>query len=302
MKDFKSFFDYLSLALRYIIAGFVCLAVVLYIDPKTYNVDFFKSNITLIEKSSIMILFFAGLTGICIYAFHFAFLDKLFYSITIFAYGCFRKFSPSMKTDIREWNDLHYKTIFKRPFRQNENHYCPKEYLFTLVTQNYLRKISKNPQIKELQKQIESKLALMMFLYGCCYATLLLPYIYDFLFPNQIDGTKQGKLFWIGIVTFVITLRFDWRITLREIWVVFKYYQEPENEVTFTVVGHNDKSSVKIVSNFGKLNLQKENNYWILKTFLPKGDYLYQFDVDGTLQNDPLNANEKDGKSFLKVS
>ena len=89
MSEAKSFFDYLSLALRYIIAGFICLAVIWYIDPCIE--EFVPKPIT--NQYLVLILFIAGLTGILIYAIHYAFLDKVFYWITLLCYGFSRKYS-----------------------------------------------------------------------------------------------------------------------------------------------------------------------------------------------------------------
>lgn len=302
MNEAKSFLDYISIALRYIVAGFVCLIVLLYIDTTLFD----KIIEAKIENQHLFItLFFAGLTGITIYALHYAFLDKIFYWLTILFYSITRKFPENLRTDIKNWNSTHYKWRNKNLITKNWCH--AREYLFALVSQTYLRKVSPDLRVKELQKEMESKLALLMFLYGCCYATIIFPLLYKLLFASHVDTDKIVTVRIIGFLILALALRFDWRITLREIWITQNFYQnienkEDANEFVFILHGYMDKSTVLVFGQFGNWPMIKKKSYWILKTQIAKGEYTYEYKIDGTPLNDPCNNNVKDGKSLLVIS
>lgn len=300
MNEAKSFLDYISLALRYIIAGFVCLIVLLYIDNTLYTV-LIKEKIE--NQHLIITLFFAGLTGITIYALHYAFLDKIFYWITLFFYGITRKFPENLRKDISSWNSQHYRWI-----RKSHKNWChAREYLFALVSQTYLRKTSADLRARDLQKEMESKLALLMFLYGCCYATIVLPLFYGFLFNSNVIQERVVNVRYIGFVILALALRFDWRITIREIWITQNFYQttyhtEDKDEFVFILYGHMDKSNVSVSGKFGSWPMIKKNAYWILKTQLPRGEHTYEYHIDGTSLKLPDGNNSKDGKMLVIVS
>jgi hypothetical protein len=226
MNEVKPFLDYILLALRYIVAGFVCLIVLFYIDTSLYN-KILLGQVT--NQHLFITLFFSGLTGITIYALHYAFLDKIFYWITLIFYSITRKFPEKLRADIKNWNLQHYKCRRGKIASKNWAH--AREYLFTLVSQTYLRKVSADLKVRELQKEMESKLALLMFLYGCCYATIIFPLFYKSLFTTSISPDRIITIRIIGFIILGLALRFDWRITLREMWICQNFYQEIDKTV-----------------------------------------------------------------------
>jgi hypothetical protein len=301
MNEAKSFFDYISIALRYIIAGFVCLVVLLYIDTSLYD-KILLGNIT--NQHLLVTLFLAGLAGIMTYALHYAFLDKIFYWITLVAYSVTRKFPENLRTDVKNWNKLHYK--WRNGWIASKNWSHQREYLFSLVSQTYLRKVSTDLKVRELQKEMETKLALLMFLYGCCYATIIFPLLYKWLSITNISADRVTTIRIIGFIILGLALRFDWRITLREIWICQNFYQnidktEDEQEFVFYLQGFSDKSNIYVSGTFGNWLMTKKKNYWILKTQLPIGEHTYEYKVDGVSTKDPNNSIEKDGKSLIVI-
>ncbi len=220
MTEIKTFLDYIVLSLRYIISGFVCILVILYVDEK-HNLIISLKEIT--NQQLFFSLGFASLAGVCIYAIHYAFLDKVFYWIILVVYRLFRKHDPRLYKEITEWNDSHLRVQIKF-FRKHE-FATSREYLFALVGQGYLRKSCDNNKVKAIQKEMETKMALLMFLYGCCYALILVPILYEFLFKGAINPEKTTNVRWLGILFLLVALRFDWRITVREIWITKNFFQ-----------------------------------------------------------------------------
>ncbi len=207
----KNIFDYLRLSLRYVMSGFVNVLIIIYLtNNQLYN----KPIIDIKEPNNLLFMIaISGLLGIITYTSHHVLLDKLMYKLSLCLFSTFHYVPKKLKK-----SDFKKKGIF---FDIQS---------FNLITQAYLRKASNKRKIRVLQKELENKLSLLMFLYGICYSCLLYPYIIKHLdLINCCDlccfDYRFSKIKLIGIGILLITIYFDYRITKREIWL-FKFYHQ----------------------------------------------------------------------------
>lgn len=207
----KNIFDYLRLSLRYVMSGFVNVLIIIYLtNNQLYN----KPIIDIKDPNNLLFMIaISGLLGIITYTFHHILLDKLMYKLSLYFFS--KLYAVPKKLD-------------KSDFGKKGFFFDVKS--FNLITQAYLRRASNKRKIRVLQRELENKLSLLMFLYGICYSCLLYPYIIKHLdLINCCDlccfDYRFSKIKLIGIGILLITIYFDYRITKREIWL-FKFYHQ----------------------------------------------------------------------------
>lgn len=211
----KNIFDYLQVALRYVMSGFFGILLLAYLVDNTIN------NHSVIEKNFEclwLLLTISGITGIFIYAIHHALFDRIIYWLMITIYEIFNTFPNELNHDLSEW-DENKKIKFLSPIFLRGKIFC-------MATQYALRRTSKNARVRMIQKDFEKDVSLLMFLYGICYTFIFLPLLFKYIFTSiNIIDTRVNELIIIGSIVFVITLCYDYRLTSREIWLLKKYHQ-----------------------------------------------------------------------------
>ncbi|HYE54985.1 MAG TPA: hypothetical protein VD996_09090 [Chitinophagaceae bacterium] len=227
MKDinnspFRDAFEYLFLALRYIASGFVCVGVYMFLYdlPLTF------------EDNSWFLLFLTSAIGLITYAFHFATLDKKFYIRSAYSvYKESKHVAREVQAAIRHCDEL--LGVNKHASGFNKGDVEPKELFFALSTQTYLRTISESRTVRDLQYQMEKRLAFLNFLYCSFYQVVVL--VSYFIVRSVVVGgwATIGKEDWIRIfflgtgafILFISTRIFNKRICKREIWAIITFYQ-----------------------------------------------------------------------------
>lgn len=214
----KNIFDYLQLALRYVMSGFFGILILAYL------VDNHINNHSVIEKNFEclwLLLTISGITGIFIYAIHNALFDRIIYWFMVKIYKKFNKFPKVLDQDLTDWKDTQRLKKCKII-----SFFQLKGTIFCIASQYALRRTSKNVRVRMLQKDFEKDVSLLMFLYGICYTFIFLPLLFKYIFVSiNIIDTRVIELIKIGGIVFVITIIYDYRLTSREIWLIKKYHQ-----------------------------------------------------------------------------
>lgn len=240
-----SILDYLLIALRYIASGFVALAVYTYL----YN-----PQLTEMKGIGGILIFAAATIGIVTYALHFATLDKVFYGI------CVKKFvietngflPAILYTQINDWekakgkNDFDFKQVVEKRYKkkteevnnEEENttevfsqNKIKRKILFALANQTYLRSLSNNKMLSEMQKQVEKRLSLLNFLYCSLYQIVIIT-LYFTITHIDTNATIYWPYVWKILLLFAIAglflysaYKFNCRICSREMWLVQNFEQ-----------------------------------------------------------------------------
>ncbi len=88
----------------------------------------------------------------------------------------------------------------------------------TIETERWLRR-SGNQNIRMIQSTLDSWASLMNFLYCSSYSLLALPLVIE------DNSCWKVPLLFTGFSLFIVAVWSDWRITLREAWMMCKYPQ-----------------------------------------------------------------------------
>ncbi|HPF96972.1 MAG TPA: hypothetical protein PLZ00_06090 [Mangrovimonas sp.] len=220
----KQIFDSISVILRYIASGFIAVLayMFLYNDSSFINSDSFW-----------FLLFLSVSIGLITYAIHIAYLDKVFYRYV--AYRLFKKSSnivvalqaAILDCDTKMGYDKHQSRKFDKS-KVDEN-----DLIFALLTQTYLRNVSENVIVKNLQRLMEKRLALLSFIY-CSFYQIAILIIYFAITEGVLHrhGTiteeQITNLIFLSIgaiLMLIFGISFDKRICVRDIWAVVQFYQ-----------------------------------------------------------------------------
>lgn len=294
---FSNIIDYLHLLLRYILSGFVSIVVLMFVNYQA-NVKFQQMWI----QSGWSVIILAGVAGILIYTIHLALFDKYFYRLSIYDFKSSRKLPSIISQEI----SLHTKDYLEQKSKNDLKTERTLNILFALVSQTYLRKNSADESVRRIQHDMETRFALLTFLYCSFYSLVFIPlafFIFKKSFTGHFISTDRCYLsIFAGLLVLIAAINFNFRITRREMWVVKHYpqYCKKPVPVTFTLTGKPTAQEVYLIGDFSNWDkipdyaLTKEGNDWKLSADFPSGRIFYQFLVDDEKINDPANAKPND--------
>ena len=232
MDDLKNIFYNIQIILRYVVSGFISVIVIGYLDNGCY--DYLK-DISSISPWILVAL--SAILGIITYGIHQAIFDKLFYQFFICRYLKNHTLDTNLSKQIRTWI-----TDTQNNDKPNEDKIVAEinkasNIRFALFSQTYLRRSSEDPIIVGIQKELDKKLAMLNFLYctfySLCFISLIIMFKHLMLeskdcglyHPDRIIGV----LILSGVVIFSAGL-YDYRTTVREMWVIKHFFQEIASE------------------------------------------------------------------------
>ncbi len=231
LKDILTTF---SFVLRYMASGFIGLLVYLFlfwneIMTQIQNVDYH-----LLSSSIWLILIAAASLGLITYSIHRAHFDILFHSHHL------KKILKKKK--------YHLSENFKRAILDSSHCFDPdrkisyeellsskKRIRFGCMSQSFLRSISTDKEIIQLQRLMDERYAMLAFTYCAIYQSLLIS-AYFFASKLMIGGFTRFEVFNLSVVLIVTLIvffcvyKFDRRICKREIWVISNFFQSTPNK------------------------------------------------------------------------
>lgn len=241
----------IAIVLRYTASGFIGVVAYCFLN---YS-DFFIYMVWDIDILFWVLL--AAAIGVLAYAIHIAWWDNNFYRSSLSEivdrnYHESDNIKKARKqveklTGKSSVKDKRKKNVFMKIFdflkgifikkKSEDKIKVLKSLYFALTTQRYLRKISTEAKIERLEVQLEQKYALLSFLYTSIYQ-LVTVLVYT-LFKRLNDAHFKQWIYWFDWVDWIIivaiagvlrlsAIRFDYRITKREIWAVNEFYQTPQ--------------------------------------------------------------------------
>lgn len=224
MESLQKVLDYFQLLVRYIVSGFTFI-IALALLNKNELTNYADS---LFIVSPWILVATAMILGILTYAIHQALFDRLFYRICIWIYKWNNDIPTELETQIKETY-----LSKKKPDKIKNKHIR-----FALFTQTYLRRNAKDPIVLGIQKEMDTKFALLNFMYCTVYALLMATLVT--ITCNQGNtsittfSTTQCTFSLISaIAIWCVAIIYDYNITLREMWTVKSYFQpiEPTKNV-----------------------------------------------------------------------
>lgn len=294
---FSNIIDYLHLLLRYILSGFVSIVVLMFVNYQA-NVKFQHMWI----QSGWSVIILAGVAGILIYTIHLALFDKYFYRLSIYDFKSSRKLPAIISQEI----SLHTKDYLEQKSKNDLKSERTLNILFALVSQTYLRKNSADESVRRIQHDMETRFALLTFLYCSFYSLFLIPltfFIFRKSFTGHLINIDRCYLSMLaGLIVLIAAINFNFRITRREMWVVKHYpqYCKKQVPVSFTLAGKPTAQAVYLIGDFSNWDknpayaFTKEGNDWKLTVEFPPGKIFYQFLVDNEKINDPAVTQPND--------
>ncbi len=235
----KTLLDYIHIFLRYIASGFVAVGVYFYLySPALPN----------LKDDGMFLVFVTATIGFVTYALHYATLDKVFYAWSVMYFlkqGGMKNLPPELSNQIVNWERLKGDSDFKQGkifegisqgqiLRTNFNGAVKRKLLFALASQTYLRNLADNPKLKSIQTQVESRLAMLNFLYCSFYQVTFILLVFslkNFDFSLSFNETLVFKfvlLLLLDLLLIVSAIKFNRRICCREMWLVFNFPQTIE--------------------------------------------------------------------------
>ena len=178
--------------IRYIAPGFVFLGIAWLLEPEEARKIFCK-----FKEFYWLTSVFVSLIGVAIYAVHQNTVVRFLFWFIVSILKIPRQ--TKCPEDLRE------KPTFKVMQRIEE--------------ERWLRRASGNSGVKMIQRTIDSWASLMNFLYCSSYSLVVLP-----LFIGKNSCWKE-ELLLSSVILFIVALLSDFRITLREVWMIKKYPQ-----------------------------------------------------------------------------
>lgn len=316
MKDIdkdtiKDLFDYLQIILRYIAAGFVTIVVLMLVDSnlREYYLSLFKDYFWMMTMA-------VGVTGILIYAMHHACLDSIFYKLSVWLFKKNYTIPDVLLNDINVNNTIVFTPRMDKKNTNGTDSSLPpssSQIIFSLMSKSIIRKSGGSLFLRNFQKELETKLAILMFLYGSFYSMTLIPWCYKLIALSlHKDSTIDCKMLFvftiIGLIIGAMALLFDYNLTKRECWLAASSKtNNPLNcETEFTYVDADGTATdIYLLSSFNnwtpsqeyKLKETSTKNTWKIKVHLPKGTFYYKYCVNGTIMQDPANI-ELDGTVY----
>ncbi|TKK64931.1 hypothetical protein FC093_21390 [Ilyomonas limi] len=213
----KSFLDFFKALIRYLASGFIFIIVFEYLRHDTSIWSFTKDN------ANWTLILVAAICGILIYAIHAAFLDDLFYRVSLW-----------WLVRINGNKDFYLPNEFKKTvvIRNKIKPVPLSEVMFNLTTYRYLREGDKKEDMMGIQNRLDQLLALLVFLYTSCYSLILLPIAFavkNFYQSNFTVFTVDKDFYLIellGIFLLISGFALDLKITKRELFIVKKMEEE----------------------------------------------------------------------------
>lgn len=221
----KNFSESISILLRYIASGFIGLLLYMFLN---------NIKDVIISKDSLFLVLLAATVGLITYSFHIAWLDKVIYKWH--AFKIFKDGGHNVEKLQQAIKDCEKKLSIENNSETFDKEKVTKEGLkFALLTQTYLRNISKDEQIQKLQNLLEQRLALLSFLYCAIYQIIgvLTYYILTkrIVYQNNYSPHEYlnlGVTILILILLAIAVFKFDRRICKRELWAIAEFYQCPK--------------------------------------------------------------------------
>lgn len=191
-------FDRMSALLRYIAPGYVAILVAGFVR------DIDLKNIS--DNSCIFwaIVVIGILSGVLVYAIHMCILTRIVWCPMFF---WLMQFSP-----------------FKKhcPYRGTEKAFALS---ILLDEQRWLRRFSKKPEDKAIQKELDNWGAMQSFLYCSSYAMLLTPILLNWILNDPVLWGDILRFGFMGIIVLFLALISDFRHANRELWANQRYPQ-----------------------------------------------------------------------------
>lgn len=219
--NMKQIVDSVSVVLRYIASGFIAVLAYVFL---------FGIELSSFGEHSWYLVFLSASIGLITYAIHVAFLDKIFYKNSAFnLYQKSNKCVPELQEALIECDRKMGFDKFSSGFDKGK--VDKDDLVFTLVSQTYRRSASENRTIKNLQRLMEQRLALLSFIYCSFYqvSVVLIYFATITLLVNGIETICKISiinflfLFAGNVLLFVFSRAFDKRICKREIWALIEF-------------------------------------------------------------------------------
>lgn len=232
MKPVVELMSAVTSILRYVASGFVAMAAYIFL---------YEKPLQSFEKGSWYYLLLTASIGLLTYAFHIAWLDKVFYRCISWWVnrGSTKNENAQLNMEIKE---------------------SGRGLMFALASQTYLRVISDDRQVNALQNELEKRLALNCFLYCSLYQIGAI-LVYAYFRKMSIFKLEFQLLSALFLLMLVFAIRFNLRICRREAWVVSKFYQQvPSQILVKSVKGVQSSSSDEVPSHVDPKT--SENSWW----------------------------------------